>query len=206
MNRSSHNWKEARRLQAWRLKQKGWSQRQIAEALGVSEAAVSQWMTRARNSGPDALRHPPPPGARRRLTDEQLARLPRLLHQGPETYGFRGAVWIRSRIAVVIRVEFDISYHPSHVSRVCKAIRWTPQSPPGVRVSAMKRRLRAGASRPGPPLKKGGGAGADDPLYRRVRFLSPPQCRSHLCASRPDPHPTRVVDARPPLGHRCPLA
>jgi predicted transcriptional regulator len=41
MNHASHNWKEARRLQAWRLKQKGWSRRQIAEALGVSEAAVS---------------------------------------------------------------------------------------------------------------------------------------------------------------------
>jgi transposase len=129
MNRSSHNWKEARRLQAWRLKQKGWSQRQIAEALGVSEAAVSQWMTRAHNSGPDALQYQPPPGARRRLTDEQLARLPRLLHQGPEAYGFRGAVWTRGRIAVVIRVEFGISYHPAHISRVCKAIRWSPQKP-----------------------------------------------------------------------------
>jgi transposase len=129
MNRSANNWKEARRLQAWRLKQKGWSQRQIAEALGVSEGAVSQWITRARDRGPDALRHRPPPGARRRLTAEQLARLPTLLHQGPEAYGFRGAVWTRSRIAVVIRVAFGISYHPAHVSRVCKAIRWSPQKP-----------------------------------------------------------------------------
>jgi transposase len=129
MNRSPHNWKEARRLQAWRLKQRGWSQRQIAEALGVSEGAVSQWMRRARHSGPEALRHRPPPGARRRLTDEQLARLPALLHQGPEAYGFRGAVWTRTRIAVVIRVEFGISYHPAHISRVCQAIRWSPQKP-----------------------------------------------------------------------------
>ena len=37
MNPTPHNWKEARRLQAWHLKQQGWSQRQIAEALGVSE-------------------------------------------------------------------------------------------------------------------------------------------------------------------------
>jgi len=36
MNRSPHNWKEARRFQARRLKQQGWSQRQIATALGVS--------------------------------------------------------------------------------------------------------------------------------------------------------------------------
>jgi predicted transcriptional regulator len=70
MDRSPTNWKEARRLQAWRLKQKGWSQRRIAEALGVSEGAVSQRMTRACRGGTEALRHRRPPGARRRLTDE----------------------------------------------------------------------------------------------------------------------------------------
>jgi hypothetical protein len=32
MNPSPTNWKAARRLQAWHLKQQGWSQRQIAEA------------------------------------------------------------------------------------------------------------------------------------------------------------------------------
>jgi predicted transcriptional regulator len=38
-------------IQAWHLKQQGWPQRQIAEALGVSAGAVSQWMTRARQGG-----------------------------------------------------------------------------------------------------------------------------------------------------------
>jgi predicted transcriptional regulator len=42
MNRSPSHGKEARRFQAWQLKQQGWPQRQIAEALGISEAAVSQ--------------------------------------------------------------------------------------------------------------------------------------------------------------------
>jgi predicted XRE-type DNA-binding protein len=44
MNPTPHTWKEARRIQAWHLKQQGWPQRQMAEALGVSEGAVSQWM------------------------------------------------------------------------------------------------------------------------------------------------------------------
>jgi transposase len=86
-------------------------------------------MTRARQGGTVALRHRRPPGAHRRITAEQLARLPTLLHQGPEAYGFRGEVWTRSRIAVVIRLEFGTSYHPAHVSRVCQAIRWSPQKP-----------------------------------------------------------------------------
>src|SRR5918992_2894671 len=99
MNHSPTNWNEARRFQAWHLKQQGWSQRQIAEALGVSEGAVSQWMTRARNGGAEALRHRPPPGAPSRLTDTQRAHLPTLLQRGPEAYGFRGELWTRGRIA-----------------------------------------------------------------------------------------------------------
>ena len=129
MNPIPHTWKEARRLQAWQLKQHGWSQRQIAEAMGVSEGAVSQWMTRAREAGPEALRRRPPPGAPRRLSSDQLARLPELLHRGPAAYGFRGALWTRTRIAAVIRLEFGVSYHPRHVGRLCQAMRWTPQKP-----------------------------------------------------------------------------
>jgi transposase len=129
MNPIPQNWKEARRLQAWRLKQQGWPQRQIAEALGVSAAAVSQWMRRGRDGGPQALRHRPPPGAPRRLAAEQLTRLPALLRRGPEAYGFRGQVWTRKRVAEVMRVEWGVMYHPTHVGRLLKAIRWSPQKP-----------------------------------------------------------------------------
>jgi transposase len=129
MNRSPHDWKEARRYQAWHLKQQGWAQRQIATALGVSEGAVSQWMRRARQGGPEALRRHPAPGAPRRLTADQLAQLPALLERGPEAYGFRGQLWTRSRIAAVIQLTFGISYHPRHVGRLCQAIRWSPQKP-----------------------------------------------------------------------------
>jgi transposase len=129
MNPTATNWKEARRLQAWHLKQQGWSQRQIAAALGVSEGAVSQWMQRAREGGSEALRHRPPPGAPRRLSAEQLARLPELLQRGPAAYGFRGELWTRGRIAAVIQLEYGIAYHPRHVGRLCQTIRWSPQKP-----------------------------------------------------------------------------
>jgi transposase len=129
MKTTPQNWKEARRLQAWHLKQQGWPQRQIAAALGVSEAAVSPWVKRGRDGGPQALRHHPPAGAPRRLAGGQLARLPDLLHRGPEAYGFRGQVWTRGRVAAVLRLEFGVSYHPVHVGRLLKAIRWSPQKP-----------------------------------------------------------------------------
>jgi transposase len=129
MNSAPKDWKEARRFQGWHLMQQGWSQRRIAAALGVSEGAVSQWRKRAREGGLQALRQRPRSGAPRRLTTEQLARLPVLLHQGAEAYGFRGQVWTCGRIAAVIRLEFGISYHPVHVGRLCHAIGWTPQKP-----------------------------------------------------------------------------
>jgi transposase len=129
MNPTPHNWKEARRLQAWHLKQQGWAQRRIAEAVGVSEGAVSQWMTRAREAGPDALRRRLAPGAPRRLSIDQLARLPELLHRGPAAYGFRGELWTRTRIAAIIRLACGVSSHPRHVGRLLKLLRWTPQKP-----------------------------------------------------------------------------
>ena len=47
-------------MRALSLKCGGWSQRAIAEALGVSEPAVSQWLAAARRGGPNALRSHPP--------------------------------------------------------------------------------------------------------------------------------------------------
>ena len=129
MNPSPTNWKEARRLQAWQLKHQGWSQRQIAAALGVSAGAVSQWRARARTVGPEALRRRPPPGAPRRLSPEQPARLPELWHRGPPAYGFRGELWTRSRVAALLRLECGVCSHPRHVGRLLKAIRWSPQKP-----------------------------------------------------------------------------
>jgi transposase len=128
MNHSPRHWKEARRLQAWELLQQGWSQRQIAEAMGVSEGAVSQWMQRARLGGHEALRHRASPGAPRRLSADQLAGLPALLHRGADADGFRGPVWTRARVAVVSHVACGVWYHPAHVSRL-HALRWSLQKP-----------------------------------------------------------------------------
>lgn len=129
MNRAAKHWKGARRFHAWDLKQQGWSQRQIAEAMGVSDAAVSPWMPRGRQGGPEALRSCPPPGAPRRLTAEPLAQRPDFLRRGAEAYGFRGQVWTCGRRAAVIRLVCGVSSHPGHVSRILQQIQWSPQKP-----------------------------------------------------------------------------
>jgi transposase len=129
LSSQASDWREGRRLRAFELKQQGWKQTQIAEALGVTEGAVSQWMKRAREKGVQALRHKPPPGATPRLSEDERARLPELLALGAQAHGFRGEVWTCQRVALVIRREFGVSYHPSHVSRLLKALRQSLQKP-----------------------------------------------------------------------------
>jgi transposase len=108
------------------LKQRGWIQRDIAEALDVSEVALSGWLARARDGGPESLRSRPAPGRPPRLSPAQRRSIPELLWHGPEAYGFRGQVWTCAR---VIEVEFGVRYHKDHVGRLLKGLHWTPQQP-----------------------------------------------------------------------------
>jgi transposase len=123
------DWREARRLRAWELKQKGWKQQDIAEALGVTPGAVSQWMKRARGEGVEALYSQPAPGPTPRMSQEQMARIPKLLAKGAEHFGFRGEVWTGKRVARLIKDELGVTYTPRHVGRILKAIGWSRQKP-----------------------------------------------------------------------------
>src|SRR6478736_6670055 len=122
-------WREERRLRAWALKAQGWSQQKIAEALGVTAGAVSQWMRRGREGGEEALKSRPRPGAEPKLRAEQRAQIPVLLARGAEAFGFRGDVWTAKRVATVIRKEFEVRYHPSHVGKLLRAAGWSVQRP-----------------------------------------------------------------------------
>jgi transposase len=118
-----------RRQRAWELHQAGWWQKDIARALGVSEAAVSGWIKRARDGGVAALQTRPHPGPTPRLSAEQRAQIPGLLARGAEAYGFRGDVWTANRIAEVLWRTFGVRYHRDHVSRLLRQIGWSRQQP-----------------------------------------------------------------------------
>lgn len=120
---------EWRGVQAWRLNQLGWRQRDIAVALSASEGAVSRWLAAARAGGPEALSSRAIPGRPAKPTGEQRRLVPEFLWHGAKAYGFRGDVWTCARVAYVLKAEFGVTYSKSQVSRILKGLDWTPQVP-----------------------------------------------------------------------------
>ena len=148
------SWKEARRKRALELKERGWKQGDIAEALGISHAAVSQWVAHARAHGVASWRAKPRPRGPRKLTREQFEAIPELLAQGAKAYGFCGDVWTCTRVASALRREFAVSYHKAHVSRLLKQLDWTPQLPLKRAAQRDERLIAQWPSEVWPELKK----------------------------------------------------
>src|SRR5260370_3356476 len=123
------DWKEGRRMRALSLKQQDWKQRDIAAAIGVSKGAVSRWLATAQRDGAAALLSHPAPGPVPKLSPDQQRLIPDFLWHGAEAYGFRGEVWTCARVARVLEEEFGVSYSKSQVSRLLRALNWTPQIP-----------------------------------------------------------------------------
>ena len=148
------DWKEARRLRAFDLAQQGWKQCEIANALGVSCPAVSQWLASAREFGRGVLRARPHTGALPKLTPAQGWMIPEFLWQGAEAYGFRGEVLTCARIAQIINWEFGVSYSKSQVSRLLKDLEWTPQKPLERATQRDERQIKRWRTAVWPELKK----------------------------------------------------
>ncbi len=100
----------------------------VARILGVTASSLRRWRRSARRG--DGLAAKPALGPTPRLDGRQLAALADLLAQGAVAHGWPNHLWTAKRVAVLIRRQLGIRYHPAHVSRLLNGpLGWTSQKP-----------------------------------------------------------------------------
>lgn len=146
---------EERRREAARLIRQGkLSYGAIARHLGVSRVAVSLWAKQLDAGGLRALRSQAITGRPPRLSPRQGKQLLRLLQRGAVAAGFPNEQWTLARIQQVIRREFQVSDHPSYLSRWLRARGWSVQQPITQNAERDEELIRAWLSRDWPRIKK----------------------------------------------------
>ncbi len=94
------------------LCQNGWQQKRIAEALGVTKGAVSQWLKKTRNlpepEQREVLQVKKSSGRPPAIGTDDRRRLVALIERGAEAFGFVGAVWTAGRVRAVARRELGL--------------------------------------------------------------------------------------------------
>lgn len=120
---------EKRRRRAIELLRQGLGLSAIARRLRAAVSSVHRWAQDWKQHGDTALAAKPVPGRPKKLAAQQRDRLLRLLLQGAMAQGFPNELWTLKRIASLIRKEFGVHYHPSHLWRVLQACGWSCQVP-----------------------------------------------------------------------------
>jgi len=120
---------EHRRWRAVGLLKRGLTMEEVSHRVGSSISSVSRWHQAVAEGGPSALAAKPVPGRPRKLQKVQCRRLLEILLKGAMAYAYPNELWTLKRIARVILREFGVRYHPNHVWRVLRQLRWSCQVP-----------------------------------------------------------------------------
>lgn len=123
------NTREYRRKRAIGLLKTGWKQKQIAEALDVSQGAVSQWKKRYELEGSACWKDKFIPGAPAKLSAEDEQALKKLILNGAVAWGFEGEFWTHKRVSRLILEQFQKELSPKQCGRILKKLELTRQKP-----------------------------------------------------------------------------
>jgi len=119
----------ARRRNAIKLLDEDLSLNEIARRIGCNASSVMRWRDRWLSGGEEGLRVRSSPGRPSRMSRAEKRRLLRYLIKGPLEFGWTTDIWTTRRIVMLIKNEFGISYHFTHVARLLHALGWSPQKP-----------------------------------------------------------------------------
>jgi len=145
---------EKRRFEAVKLFSKRLNNSEIGRRLKVSNQTVSRWRREHQEGGNDALRSTGRAGRLPNLDEADKTRLVELLHQGPERLGYETPLWTCERVAHLIEQNFEVDYHPGHVWRILRQLRWSVQQPVGRALERNEARIEDWQQRRWPEIKK----------------------------------------------------
>ncbi len=120
--------REFQRRRAVELSEQGKSASLISRMLGVSAASVYKWRRIHRAGG--SLKFVAPSGRPRRLSNDQLESLRKLLSLGATAHGWHNDLWTSKRVAEDIRRHFNIKFSRCHVWLILRQyMGWTVKRP-----------------------------------------------------------------------------
>jgi transposase len=121
--------KEARRRLAVQKVNDGWSQKDVADFLGVHPVTVNKWVRTHRAHGDEGLARAPHPGRTPFLTPDQEQTVLGWLRDKPTAHGFHTDLWTARRVAELIRRTFAVEYHPNYLREWMAKRKFSPQKP-----------------------------------------------------------------------------
>src|SRR5215831_10281149 len=147
---------QQRRRRAVQLLLAGRPMAAVAPQVQASVSSVWRWWQTYRRDGLRGLAPKPTPGRPPRLSGGQLRTLEKILARGSRRAGYPTDLWTLARVAQVIRREFGIRHHPSHVWRLLTARGWQcqPLELSEKEKRTLRRMLARGPRRAGPTLDR----------------------------------------------------
>jgi transposase len=109
---------EARRRQALRLLEKGYSLNKVSRMIGSAPSSVMRWREALQAGGEEALKVRFSPGRPPSLGVIERKKLVQRLLKGAMASGFNSDLWTTQRVAVVIYRYCQARFHRSHVVRL----------------------------------------------------------------------------------------
>jgi len=148
------NSREFRRKRAIDLLKKGWKQSQIAETLGVSQGAISQWKKRYELEGTSFWEDKPILGTPAKLATAEEQELKDIILEGAAAFGFQGDFWTYKRVSRVILERFQKELSPKQSGRILKKLEMSRQKPQLISNSQNSQEVKQWKEERLPALKK----------------------------------------------------
>jgi len=178
--------REARRVQAVKLRRAGEKATVIAERLGVAVHTVYAWCKKARIGGVRALKSKPKSGRPRKLGERERRELGRLVIAGPRASGSDRDLWTLPMIRELIQERFGVTYHVDHLGRVMALLNLTRQKPKVRAVERDEKEIKRFVAEVFPDLEKNARGRPHHCLRRRGGLPDAPGGAHELGAARAD--------------------